>query len=228
MGVGLEVNDVPIVGEPIAYGIGFVALLLVTLTGSWTGALTTVVHEGAHYVVSALSFRRPQYFELEDGGGGGTTVLDQSWGPGYILSVFAGYAAPPLVALGGAALVAAGNAWAVLWSAIVLFLAAFIVAGGPLAFLFTLLVLAGVTWAALAGSAAVQAAVAVGLVWVLLFGSLRSSLILSRADGTDAARLARATLVVPRIVWHAVWVVIALLALVVGGQFLLRPGYTIG
>jgi hypothetical protein len=89
-------------------------------------------------------------------------------------------------------------------------------------------VLAGVTWAALAGSVAVQAAVAVGLVWVLLFGSLRSSLILSRADGSDAARLASATLVVPRIVWHAVWVAIALYALIVGGQFLLRPGYAIG
>lgn len=221
---GVGVNDVPIVGEPVAYGIGFIALLLVTLTGSWTGALTTVVHEGAHYVFSALSFRAPQYFELSDGGGGGTTVLDQSWGPGYILSVFAGYAAPSLVALGGAALVADGNAWAVLWSAIVLFLAAFIVSRGPLATLFIVLVLAGVIWAALAGSVAVQAAVAVGLVWVLLFGSVRSSVLLSRADGTDAARLASATLVVPRIVWQTVWIVIAIYALVVGGRLLLVSG----
>jgi len=29
MGVGLGVNDVPIVGEPVAFGAGFIALLVV-------------------------------------------------------------------------------------------------------------------------------------------------------------------------------------------------------
>lgn len=222
--VGVGVNDVPIVGEPMAYGIGFIVLLLVLLTGSWAGSLVTVVHEGGHMTVALLTFRGHSGFSLNDGGGGGTNGIDSRWGLGWILTAFAGYATPPLVALGAAGLVANGNPWAVLWAAIVLFIVAFVVARNPFASLVALLVLASVVYVAIWGTVDLQAAVAVGLAWWLLFGALRAVLILSRGPDTDPDFLYRSTLV-PRIVWHAIWVGIALVALIVGAQLLLRPGY---
>ena len=51
-------------------------------------------------------------------------------------------------------------------------------------------------------------------------GGLRAALLLSREDGTDAYWLARRTLI-PRIVWHAIWIAIAVLCLLRGGRLLL-------
>jgi hypothetical protein len=168
--VGVGANAVPVVGEPLAFGLAFIALLLVTLTGSWAGALTTVAHEGGHMVMSLVTFRGNSGFYLHDGGGGRTEGIDSRWGIGWILTIFAGYATPPLVALGGAAVVRSGNPWGVLWVAVFLLVVALVASRNVLAGLVTFLALAGVVWVALAGSVYLQAAVAVGLVWLLLFG----------------------------------------------------------
>lgn len=57
---------------------------------------------------------------------------------------------------------------------------------------------------------------------------MRASVIMDwHADESDAAFLSRATLL-PRSLRYVVWVGLALIALVVGGQLLLRPGYDIG
>jgi hypothetical protein len=65
----------------------------------------------------------------------------------------------------------------VLWIGIVLLAAALLVAAGTTALVVTAAALAGVFWAAVAGSPSVQAAVAVGLVWLLLLGGLRRTIL---------------------------------------------------
>ncbi|ODU01637.1 MAG: hypothetical protein ABS81_20195 [Pseudonocardia sp. SCN 72-86] len=67
------VNAVPMVGGPFAYGLGFVLLLVVVLGGDgWGRSLVTVAHEGGHWTMGALTFRKPGGISLRDGGGGGT------------------------------------------------------------------------------------------------------------------------------------------------------------
>jgi hypothetical protein len=225
--VGVGVNDVPIVGEPVAYGIGFAILLLVLLTAEWAGSLVTVAHEGGHMLMAALTFRGHSGFKLTDGGGGGTEIDDPSWGVGDYLITFAGYATPPALGVGGAALIANDRAWSVLWVGLVFLLLAFVFARNALANAVTLLALAGVAAAALFGGVELQAAVAVALVWWLLIGGVRSAWTMSTSDGSDSYWLARRTLI-PRVAWKVLWIFIAVVALIIGGQLLLRPGYEVG
>ena len=139
-------NAVPVVGTPLAYGIGFVVLLLIVFTESWAGSLTTVAHEGAHMVLAVLTFRGHSGFKLNDGGGAATKIDDPSWGVGDYLITFAGYAAPPLLGLGGAHLVRAGNPGGVLVIALILGLAAFFQARNQLAYVVTLLIVIVTGW----------------------------------------------------------------------------------
>lgn len=216
------VNAVPVVGQPLAYGIGVLVLLVVVLTGSWGQALVTLAHEGGHYVVGTLMGYLPIAFELEDGGGGGTGYAQDWWSPGRILRLFAGYATPPLLGLAGALLVAEGMAWSVLILAIVLLFAAFLAATNPLAFTVTLISVIGFGWTATAGGPELQAGVAVGLVWLLLLGGLTSAIGIPRASNdSDVAKLTRDTLIIPRILWHAAFTVIAVVCLWTGGRALL-------
>lgn len=224
--VGVGVNDVTIVGEPVAFGLGFFVLLFVLLTGELAHVLVTVAHEGGHVVMSVLTFRGHRGFELTDGGGGKTILVDTRWGPGDLLVRFVGYPAPSLLGLGGAAAIADGNAWGVLWAAVVLLLAAYFVAANPLALLVSTLAALGVGLVAVRGSAALQATVAVGLVWWMLLGGALWTIKASTAPKSDAGILSRRTLV-PAVIWYLVWVAIALYALIVGAQLLLRPGYSL-
>ena len=99
-----------------------------------------------------------------------------------LLIGFAGYATPSLLGLGGAYMIAHGNSRGVLWVAIVLLAALLLTRKNALAGVITGLALAGVFWAAIAGTPTIQAAVAVGLVWLMLIGGLRDTI----ADGADA------------------------------------------
>jgi hypothetical protein len=64
-------------------------------------------------------------------------------------------------------------------------------------------------YVALYGAPQLQAAFAAGHVWLLLFGGLRAAAESSTDDDSDAAKLAQDTLI-PRTVWKAGFVVLAL------------------
>ena len=89
----------------------------------------------------------------------------------------------------------------------------------PLALAFTVLLLGGILWALLAGKAGVQAALAVGLVWLMLIGGLWMVLV-RNINNQDAVELTQATWI-PRFVWFAGWLAIAVVSLWVGGRLLL-------
>jgi hypothetical protein len=78
-----------------------------------------------------------------------------------------------------------------------------------------------------AASGTLQAAFAVGIAWFLLIGGLLDNVRLLGGRSGDGTALAGLTLV-PNVIWSFVWIVVALVALIVGGQLLLRPGYEIG
>jgi peptidase M50B-like protein len=92
----------------------------------------------------------------------------------------------------------------------------------PLALAVTGLILVGVLWALVAGGPGIQAAVAVGLVWLMLLGGLRS-VVIRTYRSSDAQRLVQYTWL-PRGVWFAAWLVIALVCTWSGGRLLLQQG----
>jgi hypothetical protein len=218
------VNAIPIVGEPLAYGLALVALVLVVFARSWAGGIVTVAHEGGHMVMRALTFKGLKHFTLDNGGGGATYYERGHWSVGDLLCRFAGYPMPCLLGLGGAALIAAGRPASVLWISLVLVLGALALAGNSLAYVVTTIEAIGIGWIAFDGSLALQSGVAVALVWMLLLGgAYESSIVLSREDTSDAANLAQRTWI-PRIVWHAAWAVIGVVCLWNGGGWLLGLG----
>ena len=215
-------GQIDVVGEPLAYGVGFIALLLVGFSRVTGQYFTTLAHEGGHAFTAALLFRQITGLKIFDNTGGVTTVLTRPYRLGNLLIAFAGYAFPSLLGLAGAALIANGQIVSVLLATIFLAVLALLVARNGLAVLIPLLVVLGVGYVFLQGSAQLQAATAVGIAWFLLIAGLVDAVTLP-SDRGDAANLARKTLV-PGFVWQLIWITIAVVALYVGGRLLLVPG----
>ena len=214
---------IPVVGRPVAYGIGFLVLVLVAFTGGVADSVVTVAHEGGHMITALMTGRGVVAFELigkEDRTDGGTRLTPITGvGASDIIIRFAGYATPPLAGLVGAYSVAHGNSWGVLWAAIVLLAAVLLVRGNGLARTITGLVAVFILWAAVAGAAALQAAVAVGVVWLLLIGGLGQVLV-DNVGASDAYDLSGWTWI-PRAFWFAGWLVVAALSLWFGARVML-------
>ena len=225
LGVGLGVNDVPIVGEPVAYGTGFIALLLVLLSRYVTFYPVTMAHEGGHMLNNLILQRGNDGWTLDDDATAGTAFKNAGNWLVKNIGNFVGYLTPPLFGLAAAALIAAGNPWAVLLASIIFSVLALALSRNGLAFLVPALIVLGFTWLLVAGSASLPTAFAVGTAWLLLLGGLRQSVMMFPSD--DGDKLASRTLI-PNIVWTAIWFFIALVSLIVGGQLLLRPGYDLG
>lgn len=227
MGVGLGVNDVSIVGEPVAYGAGFIALLFVafsTYIGRYFYAYAMA--GGPLLVLVALAQYIEGFWLYEVPAVVGTEVRVGSGWATRVLAALSRYLAPPLFGLAGAELIASGNPWAVLACAIFLSILALLVARNPLAFTIPLLVVLGLGAALLNGSAKQQAFAAVFVVWFLLMaGTVQTFRIPAAKGSTDV--LPRLTLI-PGVLWRLLWVVVAIVALIVGAQLLLRPGYEVG
>jgi hypothetical protein len=213
---------IPVVGEPVAFAIGLVVLVLVAFTGALADSVVTVTHEGGHMVTLLLTGRGVAGFTLdekEDRVDGGTSPVEKNGWISNVIVGFSGYPAPSVAGLGGAYVIADGNSWGVVWIGIVLLAAALLVARNSTALVITGVALAGLIWAATAGTPKVQAAVAVGLVWLLLIGGLRR-IIMDGSHAADAGLLASWTWI-PRFVWAGIWLVIGVASLWVGGRLLL-------
>lgn len=198
--------------RPVLGATAVVALLLVVLVDEAVGALITLVHEAGHMVVAAVTGSRIDHFQVFGPGEGVTYSAKQGWGPSRILLSAAGYTAPPLVGLGGAALLATGRARPLLWTAVVLLVLALIKAEREWTMFLVLITAAAIGYVAVYRSALLQAAVAAGLVWLLLFGGIRHAAESGTGDTSDAAHLARDTFI-PRTAWKAGFVVVGVVCL---------------
>jgi hypothetical protein len=110
--VGVGVNNVPIVGEPVAYGVGFLVLLLVLLSPILARYPITLAHEGGHMFANLASLRGNKYWKLFDDADGATWPKEPGIWLTKLVVTFVGYPAPPLLGLAAAALIVAGNPWA--------------------------------------------------------------------------------------------------------------------
>jgi Peptidase M50B-like len=207
---------------PVLAGAAIAVLVLLVVAGDEVGRVVTITHEGGHMVVGFLTGGSIEHFHLNAGDTGAATRFNRLPGwLGDILTTFAGYAAPPLVGLGGAALLVEGLAWPLLWTAVALLVLAWVKARDDLTSFVVLLVAGFIGYVGLYGAPVLQAAFAAGLVLLLLLGGLRSAAMYptEKPSGSDAVLLAQSTLI-PASLWKAAHVVVAGLCVWKGVQVL--------
>lgn len=83
----------------------------------------TIAHEGGHGLIALLTGRTLTGIRLHSDTSGLTVSRGKPTGLGMILTAAAGYPAPPLLGLGGAALLGAGHLTLLLWLATILLVA---------------------------------------------------------------------------------------------------------
>ncbi|MFJ8308704.1 MULTISPECIES: M50 family metallopeptidase [unclassified Streptomyces] len=186
----------------------------------------TIAHEGGHGLVALLTGRRLDGIQLHSDTSGLTVSRGKPHGPGMILTAAAGYTAPPLLGLGGAALLAAHHVTLLLWLATALLLAMLVMirnAYGVLTVVLTGAAFLLISW--LTGPD-VQSVFAYTAVWFLLLGGVRPAFELQRKrrrhnDGdSDADQLARLTHVPPAL-WLFLFHAVSVCSLIGGGRWLL-------
>jgi hypothetical protein len=187
----------------------------------------TIAHEGGHGLVALVTGRQLTGIRLHSDTSGLTVSRGKPHGIGMILTAAAGYTAPPLLGLGGAALLAAGRITLLLWAATALLVAMLVMIRNAYGAL-TVVVAGGafllVSW--LTGPQ-VQAAFAYAVVWFLLIGGVRPAFELQAkrmrggAGDSDADQLSRLTHV-PAGLWLFLFHAVSLCSLIGGGRWLLE------
>ncbi|HEY2315439.1 MAG TPA: M50 family metallopeptidase [Streptosporangiaceae bacterium] len=210
---------------------GTIALLIVLNPRTWSLARNsiTIAHEGGHALASVLSGRRLDGIRLHSDTSGVTYSRGKRTGPAAVLTSAAGYPAPSLLGAGAAWLLAAHHVTAMLWLLLALLAATFLAirnAYGVLAVLVTVGAVLAVSWFA---TAAIQAAFGYTAAWFLLLGGVRAVAELQshrrrsrrrgQVDTSDADQLGRLT-GLPGGAWVAVFALVCLAALVLGGRLL--------
>ncbi|MEV5881626.1 M50 family metallopeptidase [Streptomyces sp. NPDC052020] len=187
----------------------------------------TIAHEGGHGLVALLTGRTLTGIRLHSDTSGLTVSRGRPYGLGMILTAAAGYTAPPLLGLGGAALLATGRITLLLWLATALLAAMLVMirnAYGVLTVVLTGALFLLVSW--LTGPR-VQAAFAYAVVWFLLLGGVRPAFELQakrsrgQAGDSDADQLARLTHA-PAGLWLFLFHAVSLCSLLGGGRWLLE------
>ncbi|MFD9303742.1 M50 family metallopeptidase [Streptomyces sp. NPDC060048] len=186
----------------------------------------TIAHEGGHGLLALLTGRSLEAIRLHSDTSGVTVSRGKPTGPGMVLTAAAGYTAPSLLGLGGAALLSAHRITLLLWAATALLVAMLVMirnAYGMLTVVLTGTTFVLVSWMA---TADVQAVFAYAVVWFLLLGGVRPVFELGSkrrrggAPDSDADQLGRLTHVHP-VVWLLLFHVVALCSLIGGGRWLL-------
>ncbi|GGN35512.1 M50 family metallopeptidase [Streptomyces fuscichromogenes] len=204
------------------------ALAVIVPHGLWriSRNAITIAHEGGHGLVALLTGRQLTGIRLHSDTSGLTLSRGKPHGIGMILTAAAGYTAPPLLGLGGAALLGAGRITLLLWAATALLVVMLVMirnAYGVLTVFLTGGTFLLVSW--LAGPQ-VQAAFAYAVVWFLLLGGVRPAFELQAkrsrggAGDSDADQLSRLTHL-PAGVWLFLFHTVSLCSLIGGGRWLL-------
>ncbi|MYT75905.1 MULTISPECIES: M50 family metallopeptidase [unclassified Streptomyces] len=212
----------------VVIATGVVALAAIVPHNVWrlSRNAITIAHEGGHGLIALLMGRRLDGIRLHSDTSGLTVSRGKPHGLGMILTAAAGYTAPPLLGLGGAALLGAGHITLLLWLATALLVAMLVMIRNAYGVL-TVVISGGafllVSW--LAGPQ-VQAAFAYAVVWFLLLGGVRPAFELQSkrrrggAGDSDADQLSRLTHV-PAGMWLFFFHAVSLCSLLGGGRWLL-------
>ncbi|GAA0669607.1 M50 family metallopeptidase [Kitasatospora atroaurantiaca] len=212
----------------LVLGSAALALLAILPHPVWrlSRNVVTIAHEGGHGLVALMTGRRLSSIRLHSDTSGLTVSSGKPTGLGMILTAAAGYTAPSLLGLGGAALLAAEHITALLWISIALLAGLLIMVRNAFGLLSVVLTGAAFFLISWYGGSELQAAFAYLGVWFLLLAGVRPVVELQGkrrrggARDSDADQLARLT-GIGALLWVTLFLVVALSCLLVGGSWLL-------
>ena len=205
---------------PEAALIGLAAFAVVMIPFLWPLAdhFDTMAHEGAHAVVASAMGFTVLGVTLDHKSNGVTSYLGPGSGPRRLLAAFAGYLGPSGFGLGAAKLIETGHVVGVLWVVtILLVLLLFLVrkSFGVVSVPAAIALLAVVMRYAHGG---LQEVIVYGMTWLLLLSGVRNA-VTHGARAGDAGQLSTITHL-PRRLWALLWIAGTLLAVVIGGKWL--------
>lgn len=214
----------------VVLGAAVAAVLAVLVPGVWQYSrhAITIAHEGGHGLVAVLTGRRLAGIRLESDTSGLTLSVGKPRGPGMVATSAAGYLTPALLGLASAGLLAADRITALLWIQILLLAALTVMVRNPYGIALMLAVGATFFVVSVFAETQVQASFAYLVTWFLLLSAPKPVFELQgrrrrgRARYSDADQLAAIT-PLPGLFWVAVFALVCLGALALGGYWLLWP-----
>lgn len=213
----------------VVLGCALAALAVVSFRTPWhlSRGLITIAHEGGHALAALLTRRKLQGIRLHSDTSGVTLTRGRPNGPGMVLTALAGYVAPSLLGLAAAWLTEQGLITLLMWS-VLLFLVCMLLLIRNLYGALILLAAGGAVFAlSMYAPDDVRQAVALAMVWFLLFGGVRPILELQRkrrlrqARDSDADQLARLTILPGG--FYVLFFLLVACASVVAGAYLMNP-----
>ncbi len=194
--------------------IGVLALVAVVTPGLWAlvRGVNVVAHEGAHALAGSTIGGRVTRVVLKADGTGATTIAGAP-GSGALIALV-GYYGPSVFGLAAAALAAHGLAVLVLWIAVALL----VILVFSVRNVFGLALVAGVGFLlfslARSADARAETLTAYALAWVLLLSGIR--VVIEHGVSAVDAHILRGITRLPRILWHGLWLIGSVAALVYG------------
>jgi hypothetical protein len=203
----------------VAALIGAAALIAVMAPLLWPLAqhFNVMAHEGAHALMGSVLGIDPTGVTINLDTGA-TSFWSPEAGARWALTGFVGYLGPSLFGLGAAKLIETGRTVTVLWLAILLLVLLLLLLRKSLGIVSVPAAIALLALVTRNAHAGLEEVVSYSLAWVLLLSGLRVAI----AHGVHAgdAHALSAETHVPRRVWALLWLAGALLAVVIGGKWL--------
>lgn len=213
-------TQAPLPGSEAALvGLAALAIVMIPLLWPLVEHFNAMAHEGAHAVVGSVMGFKLAGVTLDMESRGATAYADApDKGPRRTLTRFVGYLGPSAFGLCAAKLIETGHVVTVLWVAtILLVLLLFLIrkSFGIVSVPAAIALLAVVMRHAHDG---LEEVIVYGMTWLLLLSGVR--LAASHGAGAkDAENLSRTTHI-PRQIWALLWLAGTLLAVVIGGKWL--------
>jgi Peptidase M50B-like len=205
---------------PAAALVGLAALAIVMIPFLWplVDHFDTMAHEGAHAIVASAMGFPLLGVTIDQDSSGATGYLGPENGLRRLLTSFAGYLGPSAFGLCAAKLIETSHVIAVLWIAtILLVLLLFLIrkSFGIVSVPAAIALLTVITHYAHYG---LDEVIAYGMTWLLLLSGARNA-VTHGANAGDARTLSTLTHL-PRHLWALLWIAGTLLAVVIGGKWL--------
>jgi hypothetical protein len=230
---GLDASRAPVSGTyPVLTGtqaplpglvaalIGLAALAVVMIPLLWSLArhLDTMAHEGAHAATGSLLGFPLLGVELNPDATGSTSFTGGGGGLRFIITGVAGYLGPSAFGLCAAKLIATGHVIAVLWVAVILLVLLLFLARKSFGIVSVPVAIALLAIVMRYAHDGLEEVIAYAITWMLLLSGVRVAV----THGTRAwdAWILNALTGVPRRFWAVLWLAGTLLAVAIGGKWL--------
>jgi hypothetical protein len=205
---------------PVAALVGLAALVVVLTPTLWRLAehVDAMAHEGAHAAVASTLGFTVNGVTMNADATGGTDVAFRN-GLRMMLTGFVGYLGPSAFGLCAAKLIETDRVVTVLWVATILLVLLLFLIRKSFGIVSVPVAIALLAISMRYAHEGLQEVISYGLTWLLLLSGARTAMV--HGAGADDAGFLSATTHLPRRLWALLWIAGTLLAVVIGGKWLI-------